>query len=381
MSSRFELGRETQELDYCTAMDELQFSSEAKRQIAIKLVKDTAKQKNPRKVHRMAAAVFAAVLVAVLGIGAAAATGAFQPVVDLFAPLFGDEESQMELIERMGTPLAISDTVNGITVTAKAMLSDGQNIAVLYSISRDDGSSLVPADAPKDGMLLFGAEGIDNDPWSFQRRSGQMIECLPGAESAEYIQYYSAENGEQDHISVDLGSLEYWYGSPTEVISLSDSGADFWKFDLPVLENNCPIQELSNGHEEFTSNDFPLAVTSVRVSPIAVKVTFELLDENLADKLKANAVDAAELDEASSDELENAIFYDKSLLLRKKDGTEIDLSHFDDGHGNIHPAIIWGYSKETGSVYGICGTSLEEIIPLEEMDRVIFNGIEYPVNP
>lgn len=332
----------------------------------------------PVRMKRLAAAALACVLVMAVTIGAGAA-GVFKPVTDLFAPLFGGEESQLRLIERMGMPLDISDTRNGVTVTAEAMLNDGRNVAVLYSVSRDDGTPLIPADAPEGGRLLFGSIGIsdEDDVWTYQRRFGTCIEYSPGASSASYVEYYASFQKEPENsIPVYMGDLEYWYSEDedTQIIELvkkshgPDSNEDFWQFTLPVAAVSCPVRELSETDREFQANGFDFAVTSVRVSPIAVKATYALQNEGFSEESQTDAA------------LVRGVTENMSLILRKKDGTEIDLSTFDDTFGNTNPTAVWEFSKETKTMYGVCGTSLEEIIPLEEMDCVIFNGMEYPVN-
>lgn len=321
--------------------------------------------------RRLAVSVLACVLAAALTVGAGAA-GFLKPVADLFAPVFGGEESQLELIERMGTSLGISDTRNGVTVTAEAMLNDGRNVAVLYSVSRESGEPLIPAGAPENGRLLFCSKGIDGGGWTYQRRFGEFIEYAPGALSAGYMEYYTAPDVPADRIPVYMGDLEYRCGDGAQAVELvekshgPDSNEDFWQFDLPVSAGSCPVLELSEKNREFKANGLDLAVTGVRVSPISVKVSYELQNREIADE---SAIDEA---------LVKGLTENMSLVLRKKDGTELDLSAFSDEFGNVNPTAVWEYSAENKTVYGICGSSLNEIVPIEEMDCVIFNGMEYP---
>lgn len=364
-----------QEPEYRGALDELRFCEEAKERMAQRLVSAEKTVRRPRTVlYRTAAVALALVLVTALTVGAGAA-GVFKPVTDLFAPLFGGEESQLELIERMGTPLEVSDTRNGVIVTAEAMLNDGENVAVLYSVSRENGESLIPPDAPEDGRLLFASEGITGNGWTYQRRFGEFIEYSPGAPSASYIEYYAALGAPADLIPVYMGDLEYWYGGDTQIMELVekshgyDSNEDFWQLDLPVADVSCPVRELSEKDREFTANGFDFVVTSVRISPISVKVTYELQHVEVTEESKTDET------------LVRALTENMSLVLRKKDGTEIDLGSFSDEFGNVNPTAVWEFSEETNAMYGVCGTSLEEIVPLEEMDCVIFNGMKYPVNP
>jgi len=81
----------------------------------------------------------AACLLLILGIGvsAEASSGA---VSNLLAPLFG--MAQTELVEDIGVPVGVSASADGYTITAEAVIGDNYNIAVVYTLSRDDGQPL-----------------------------------------------------------------------------------------------------------------------------------------------------------------------------------------------------------------------------------------------
>lgn len=84
------------------------------------------------------AAVLAAVLALLLGTaGAELADGA---VSNLLAPLYGG--AQTEIVDSIGYPVNASVTNNGYTLTADAVIGDRHNIAVVFTLTRDDGQPL-----------------------------------------------------------------------------------------------------------------------------------------------------------------------------------------------------------------------------------------------
>lgn len=84
------------------------------------------------------AAVLAAVLALLLGTaGAELADGA---VSNLLAPLYGGV--QTEIVDSIGYPVNASVTNNGYTLTADAVIGDRHNIAVVFTLTRDDGQPL-----------------------------------------------------------------------------------------------------------------------------------------------------------------------------------------------------------------------------------------------
>lgn len=84
-------------------------------------------------------AIIAACLAALIGtlITAEASTGS---VSNLLAPLFGI--TQTEIVDDIGVPLGVSASADGYTLTAEAMIGDRYNVAIVYTLRRDDGQPI-----------------------------------------------------------------------------------------------------------------------------------------------------------------------------------------------------------------------------------------------
>ena len=58
-------------------------------------------------------------------------------VSNLLAPLFG--VAQTKLVDQIGMPVGVSASSNGYTMSADAVIGDQYNVAIVYTLTRDDG--------------------------------------------------------------------------------------------------------------------------------------------------------------------------------------------------------------------------------------------------
>lgn len=98
---------------------------------------ETAQSRPRRSVLRVLAAACAAVLLLAVPVNAEVRTGY---VSNLLAPLYGG--AQTELVDSIGVPIGASSTVGGYTLSAEAVIGDRYNLAIVYSLTRDDGGRL-----------------------------------------------------------------------------------------------------------------------------------------------------------------------------------------------------------------------------------------------
>lgn len=133
--------------DYRDALDELQFSPEAKRRLAHAVAaadaeggnEDASGSARGRRRRYALAAAAAATLALVAGC-TAYATG-FVEVGEFVDDLFAGAPAQTEVIDKIGRPVGARSTSNGVTITADAIIGDQAHCAVVFSIARDDGKA------------------------------------------------------------------------------------------------------------------------------------------------------------------------------------------------------------------------------------------------
>ena len=104
---------------------------------ALERLKDREAAPPRRRPLRPALALAAA---AVLLAGAVSAEVADGTVSNLLAPLFGG--AQTDLVDDIGHPVEASATAGGYTLTVDAVIGDRYHMAVVYTLTRNDGEPL-----------------------------------------------------------------------------------------------------------------------------------------------------------------------------------------------------------------------------------------------
>ena len=123
---------------YRETMDELRFTEQEKEAMVDRLLERGGSRRKGLNLRCAAVAVAAA---AVLTVGAGAAV-VLTPAGEVFASVLGGAPAQTEILDWMGVPVGASDTHNGVTITADAIIGDAYSYAVVYSIAREDGQPL-----------------------------------------------------------------------------------------------------------------------------------------------------------------------------------------------------------------------------------------------
>ena len=98
---------------------------------------NTPSRPRRRRLGRTLLAVAAAVALLTLTVSAEVTAGT---VSNLLAPLYGG--AQTELVDSIGYPVDASVTVNGYTLTAEAVIGDQYNVAMVYTLTREDGEPI-----------------------------------------------------------------------------------------------------------------------------------------------------------------------------------------------------------------------------------------------
>ena len=343
--------------DYKKEMSELRFTENQKKALAeaaASAARTPAKRRRP--VFRTA--LIAAAMAAVLAVGSSAA-GILPSPAEIFTPLFGGAAAQTEVIDKIGRPIGASDTDNGITITAEAIMGDQYNAVIVYTLTRDDGERFLPEGKSLDETHLMmggyggaswvkgGAHGgswfVDEDPEDNQ------IQLVETASSNVAMTKGTANASFED--------LQYW-NAETEQAELLYPGK--WKLRFEVDYEDCSVR--LGGGETFSQDGLTFTIDEVTVSPIAVRAAYTA-DEAVVWSDAPSGRQDPEDARQSQRYLENI-----RILLTKTDGTVVDLSS---SGGSIAP-------KDGVSVCSK-GRVLDEIIPLEDMASVSVGGVTYEI--
>lgn len=334
---------------YQNAYNPLAFTAEQKARIAAATA--SAAQKAPkRKLHLISKMAAAACLICILTIGAEAA-GFRTPVSPLLAPIFGGSAAQTEVIDKIGRPINASDTDNGVTIQADAIIGDRYNACIIFSIHRDDGTPLLPDHVTARQLTLGGDESLVQKGGShglswFVDKDGEV----------QYIRTISADRPViKGKAEFDFQDLSYFDG---ETVTPLVKGHWNLCFDVNYEDSSVPF----GAGSKFSQNGMKFTITEASVSPIGIWVAY-----NVDSQIQwSNAPDGRLPEE---DRLHwKQYFEDVQILLIKTDGTVLDLSNCG---GSIHTT-----NKDTQ-----CTKSriFEQIIPLEDIAAVRIGGIDFPI--
>lgn len=344
--------------EYKQSMDSLRFTPEQKSQLAAEAAA-AASRETPRRARRPLGrmAVIAAVMAVVLAVGSSAA-GILPAPVDVFAPLFGGSVAQTEVIDKIGHPIGASDTDNGITISADAIMGDEYNAVIVYTLSRDDGERFLPEGVEADWLLLGGFGGS-----SWIRDGGTHGGAWFVDADVEDNLIQRVETVSSDvPLTHGTAVAEFWdlcfWNPETEREETLYQGK--WKFRFEVNYEDCSVR--LGGGETFSRDGLNFTIDSVSVSPIAVKVDYTVDSEVQWSNAPSGRQDP-------EDARQSARFMENvEILLTKTDGTVMDLSN---SGGSIRP--------EDGKTVCSKGEVLEEIIPLAELESISVGGVVFPI--
>lgn len=262
-------------------------------------------------------------------------------ISNLLAPIYG--MAQTELVDSVGVPIGASATVEGYTLTADAVIGDRYNIAIVYTLRREDGG-ILPEGICFDGGwgLMAQGRGSGGGSFSFARsEDGRTLTVTEEWTSSRRLflwsrkadvtfrdLVYEAENGEWILLQEGSWNLKF-------TIRYKDTTVD-----LPVRD----LEITSSGGKGYT-------IHRVRLSPFGLHMSLTVPNPDYDGSA------------AGSEQ-------DFTVSLRLADGTVME-------------AEDWNMSR-SGSLneptqQGTFGTSFPVPIPLEDIEALLICGTEVPV--
>ncbi|MDO4287145.1 MAG: DUF4179 domain-containing protein [Eubacteriales bacterium] len=337
--------------EYLQDMDSLHYTQEQKNQLASAAIhaaelEEQQHNRMHRPVRRMVLVIAAALAIL---IGTASATGTLKNLAEIFSPVLGSSEDQIEIMGAMGQPIGVSDTDNGITITADGVIGDKYNACIVYTISWDEENTIPLPDnwqQNADTYMMFEFDDInlrdtqgssfgtawftDNDPTDnaiqYCRTISGDAELLLGKVTAtfENLQYRSTDISEPDTIFEGDWELQ---------------------FDINYEDSSISL----DSEKVFPYKGTHVTISNAIISPIGVHIEIK--------------VDTPSWD---SEDLNNI-----PLKLTKTDGTVLDLTQ-KCGY------YCWTSDDLIEFIMGKGGT-FDEIIPLDEIESVTVGNVTYPV--
>lgn len=344
------------QFEYKSAMDSLRFTDEQKRQLAKNAASAAARQ--TRRVRRPIGRTIlvAACIAAVLAISAGAA-GVLKTAAESFSGIFGGSAAQTEIIDRIGYPIGASDTDNGVTITADAIIGDEYNAAIVLTVRRDDGTRLFPEEVNEKNLLLGGAGGVEMNVKGGSHGSLWFVDEDPDDDHIQIIQTISSDTPlAHGAATVEFSDIRAWDDEAGESVPLLEG---HWKFRFDVDYEDSSV--VLGGGETFEQDGLTFTIDEVRVSPVAVRVAYTVDSQ-------------VQWSDAPSGRISEQ---DREAQLRYFENVEILLTKAD---GAVVSAPTGGSIKPEGGVTAcVKGGVLDEIIPLEELESISVGGVVYPI--
>lgn len=350
--------------EYKEQMDHLRFSQEQKAQMVERLMAAQAQPEKPHRkrapMHRVAVAGIAAALVLTVGAGATVVYN--QLASESFAGVFGT--AQTEIVDKIGHPIGASDTSNGVTVTADAIIGDKYHYAITYTIAKDDGTAFDldfnADDIAKAGYLplTFSEWNTDVGTWGGSHGSAYFYDANPQDNAIQYVEMMEVDRElKQCTAKVKFKDLRLNTETESRVIA---EGKWTLKFDFNFEDTSVSLP----AGQKFELNGMGAVLDEITISPIALRVSYTVDDEIQWDE---NAKSGRQ----SEHDRKQMYKYFESLpiSLTRSDGTVLNLS-----------GIGGGIEPKNGKTICSKGTVFDEIIPLEGIDHITVAGIDIAVN-
>ena len=357
---------------YNSALDELRFSEEAKSRMVDRLMAAAEQPEQPVAIHRVrrfpriAAVGVAAALVLSIGAGA---TGVFKSASDAFAGVFGPT-ADTEIIDQIGHPIGASDTSNGVTVTADAILFDGYNYLISYTLEKDDGSAFDCTKNPDTGLYDLGWKRSDSTIG--RGVDGATGSCYfydedPSDNAIQYVETMSYNDTVQTGgtVKITLGDLSVLNSETSELTTIAKGS---WHLKFKLEADNSAV-ELPAG-QTIEINGLSASVDKVVISPIGYHVVYTVDGEATFDTLYDE--NGEEIPQESGREPAGVCStwesYAAKLLVTKTDGTVLDFSDFG---GSMDP--------HDGKTVCTRQGTFDTVIPLDDIASVTIGDVSIPI--
>lgn len=345
---------------YNFALDELRFSEEAKSRMVDHLMAAAEQPEQPVAIHRVrrfpriAAVGVAAALVLCIGAGA---TGVFKSASDAFAGVFGPT-ADTEIIDQIGHPIGASDTSNGVTVTADAILFDGYNYLISYTLEKEDGSSFDLTTNPDTGLLDLNWADANSDIGLFGGAIGNsyFYDADPNDNAIQYVETRSFDDAVKvgGTAKIKLHDLQEFSNASTESTLVKGT----WSLKFKLDAGNS-AKELPAG-QNLTVNGMNATVDKLVISPIGYNFTY-----TVAEQAKFEDAPSGKAPQSQRDTWDA---FSVPLSVTLKDGTVIDLNSTS---GSMEP--------DNGETVCTRMGTFDTILPLDEVASVTIGDTTIPV--
>jgi len=360
------------QFEYRQELDTLRYTDEQKALLA-QLAAHRAERQEKAPVRRRhpvrRVAVLAACAAVLLTVGAGA-SGGLKTAAEALSALFGGTPAQTEVVDRIGRPLGASDSADGITISADAIIGDKYNICIIYSIRRDDGEPFVYDGLNENGS---GSLNLHFDQWRVDtgRRGGtsgssRFFDAVPGDDAVQYVETFSSADATFEGdltVRSTFGGLNV--RTPDgQYVPIAEGK---WDMSFQANLEDCALTFGSG--ETFEQEGLAFTINEVSLSPIGVMVQYSV------DSVVQWSDASGRTNDQDRREVERYM-ENVEILITRTDGSTLDFSYAGGGMKRTEDETLC--SK--GGLF-VEGDDPEwSIVPLEEIASVTVGGVVYEVN-
>ncbi len=348
---------------YKDNMDDIRFTDAEKNELInkVKISAYSESRQTKSKIRPVVRIAMVATLVCTFT-ATVFATDVIKSVVDVFSPLFGVTPLQTEIIDKIGRPIGVNETYDGITISVDAIIGDRNNLCIVYNISG------LPENV--DSIWFETTNG-----GAFQNLIRKMV--VQGGGSSSIEQKVSEENvGTLQYIEKmsfggninKVDKIEavfikpYYFNAEGEEVSLSDETWNL-EFELDYEDTSKEIKV----NETFEQEGLIYTVEKIIISPLSVNVDY-LIDGIPLEEDFGFENPTSQINKISGQNLYSAF----ELKINKINGEVIDLTY--------HSGLSFGRKPPSTTVECSKGEMFKEIISLDEIKSLSVGEFEIEIN-
>ncbi|MCR5835144.1 MAG: DUF4179 domain-containing protein [Lachnospiraceae bacterium] len=260
-----------------------------------------------------------------------------------------DSNKKMTIANNMGKALDMSVEDGGIKVTADAILRDSHQICVIYTITRTDGKSFDFDGKPCTELWFDEIEEINSKDNS-EDNGGEsgIIEEESSSNSIKFfiISRFDEEIGSK--VDIHMANMQFYTDNmytPSKTIKGN------WDFSIPTdFDYEDSTVNLANG-QKLNIAGYDTQLESLAISPVGFyfSINFDSLDKGGSEIIK---------------DVEKT----GNFILHLKSGEIVEFN-----------GISGPRCKADGTISFRINGCFEEMIPLDEMDKITLCGYEYKI--
>lgn len=247
----------------------------------------SASKSGAHRMRRVIAATAGALVLTLAGTTAYAVSHGIVSVPDAISTILGEEPEATDVVEKVGSPVGVSDTSDGVRITADTIVGDKNAISIVYSVARVDGKPFEGIEkAPDLGMpYSFGEWNTGITPaipelsivdmstgggyWCYDANPDD-----PAIQFVEQWSYSGVDSIIGRTYEANFKDLQMMvFGEEDDYFKLLASGS--WKLSFPINFEDT-TREVNLGNTVITSADKePVNVTQFEFSSLAFRMVIE----------------------------------------------------------------------------------------------------------